>query len=246
LQAKLSGLSGMAFDRAFADAMIDDHQKDIADYQEQASANNGPASAVAAKELPTLQKHLLMAQDIRKSESGAAAGQSATAAEGFLQQEGEDLWRGSKFMGVNIYGPNNQKVGDINEVLVDRNGKITHVVVGVGGFLGIGEKNVAIPFDKVNFSQTPMPTQTAGVQPARTNAAPANTGIAPATNAGLGTPANSTAADTTGSIASSNATAPGAAGTGAMQPRSMAYPDHGSVDYTADQLKSAPTFSYAK
>ena len=31
-----------------------------------------------------------------------------------------------------------------------------------------------------------------------------------------------------------------------MQPRSMAYPDHGTVDYTADQVKAAPTFSFAK
>ena len=249
LHSKLSGLSGLDFDRAFVAAMIDDHAKDIADYQAEAAANDGPASTLAGKQLPTLQKHLRMAEDIQKSESGAAAGKQATTSEGFLAQESEGVWRGSKLMGVNIYGPDNRKVGDINDVLVDQSGKITHVVVGVGGFLGIGEKNVAIPFDKVNFAQAPMPSQVpvgGTAQPAQTLGAPANTGMAPASGAGLGTPAtgsnNGLGGDTTGSIGNGGNGGPAAA----MQPRSMAYPDHGTVDYTADQLKSAPTFNYAK
>jgi len=141
-------------------------------------------------------------------------------------------------------------VGDINDVLVDQNGKITHIVVGVGGFLGIGEKNVAIPFDKVNFSQTPMPSQTqsgGAAQPAQTTAAPANAGIAPATNVGLGTPpAASDAGGMAGGTTAANGTGVNGDAAAAMQPRSMAYPDHGTVDYTAGQLKSAPTFNYAK
>jgi putative membrane protein len=253
LQSKLNGLSGLDFDRAFVAAMIDDHQKDIADFQEEAQDNNGPASTLAGKQLPVLQKHLKMAEDIKNSESGAAAGKQATASEGFLAQESEGLWRGSKFMGVNIYGPDNKKVGDVNDVLVDQTGKITHIVVGVGGFLGIGEKNVAIPFDKMNFAQTPMASQTQTGGAAQQNSAPANAGIAPATNAGLGTPpAASDAGGMAGGTTATNGTAANGTGanggmaTAAMQPRSMAYPDHGTIDYTADQLKSAPTFNYAK
>ena len=50
-----------------------------------------------------------------------------------------------------MYGPNNERIGDINEVLVDRNGKVDAIVIGAGGFLGIGEKDVALPFSQVKF-----------------------------------------------------------------------------------------------
>src|ERR671917_737630 len=61
------------------------------------------------------------------------------------------LMRGSQLMGIDVYGADNQKIGDIDEVLVDRQGKIHGLVVGVGGFLGIGQKDVAIPFDQVQW-----------------------------------------------------------------------------------------------
>lgn len=247
MKSKLSGLSGAEFDRAFADAMVDDHQKDIAEYQEQSTDKTGPVGAIAGKQLPTLKKHLQMAQDIQKSSGTATSSQptNGTAQGAYLEQEGSDLWRGSKLIGVNIYGPDNRKVGDINDVLVDKSGKIGYIVVGVGGFLGIGEKNVAIPFDRVSFSQERMTmAQTgAGVAPAP--------GLAPANTAtGLAAPVN-----TAGGMAAPAATAT-VAGTAANAPAAMtpdvapavstAYPDHGSIQETADQLKSAPTFHYAK
>ena len=65
--AKLQGLSGAAFDKEFAAAMVTDHQKDIAKYQAQADGN-GPAALVAlAKDtLPKLKKHLATAQSLAK------------------------------------------------------------------------------------------------------------------------------------------------------------------------------------
>lgn len=48
-----------------------------------------------------------------------------------------------------VYDRNNTKIGDIKDVLVDRSGKINALIVGVGGFLGAGEKDVAVPFDAV-------------------------------------------------------------------------------------------------
>jgi hypothetical protein len=49
----------------------------------------------------------------------------------------------------NIYDPADNKIGEIMDVLVDRDGKITALIVGVGGFLGMGEKDVAVPFNSV-------------------------------------------------------------------------------------------------
>src|SRR5690349_14011312 len=81
------------------------------------------------------------------SSSGGSGASSASASSGqFVTQQQANQWRASKLIGVNVYGSDNQRIGDINEVLVDRQGNADAVVVGVGGFLGIGEKNVALPF----------------------------------------------------------------------------------------------------
>lgn len=47
----------------------------------------------------------------------------------------------------------NETIGDINDVLIAGDGKVAAVIVGVGGFLGMGEKNVALPFDQLMFAK---------------------------------------------------------------------------------------------
>ena len=175
---------------------------------------------------------------------GIAFAEDPMPAKGLLSQAGPDLWRGSKLIGVDIYGPDNKKIGDISDVLMSHDGKAASVIIGVGGFLGIGQKDIAIPFDQVAFADQPMhpmPAQSAALQ---TNDGVTGGGMAPATATGLG----STPADTTG-----NAIAPATTGLGAApaaaQPapmqRSTAYPDHGLISMTAEQLKQAPAFTYA-
>jgi sporulation protein YlmC with PRC-barrel domain len=51
----------------------------------------------------------------------------------------------------NVYDPSDSKIGEIMDVLVDREGKIGVLIVGVGGFVGVGEKDVAVPFNAVQF-----------------------------------------------------------------------------------------------
>ncbi len=48
-----------------------------------------------------------------------------------------------------VYNPQQSKIGSVDDVLVDKAGKITALVVGVGGFLGAGEKDVIVPFTSV-------------------------------------------------------------------------------------------------
>jgi sporulation protein YlmC with PRC-barrel domain len=50
----------------------------------------------------------------------------------------------------NVYDPSDNKIGEIMDVLVDRQGKANALIVGVGGFLGMGEKDVAVPFSAVH------------------------------------------------------------------------------------------------
>ena len=52
--------------------------------------------------------------------------------------------RASKLIGSSIHDAGDQKIGSVTDLIVDRDGKVTEVVVGVGGFLGAGEKNVAV------------------------------------------------------------------------------------------------------
>jgi len=51
----------------------------------------------------------------------------------------------------NVYDPSDNKIGEIMDVLVDKDGKVNALIVGVGGFLGLGEKDVAVPFKAVEF-----------------------------------------------------------------------------------------------
>jgi sporulation protein YlmC with PRC-barrel domain len=52
----------------------------------------------------------------------------------------------------NVYDPQDGKIGEVMDVLVDREGKATALIIGVGGFLGAGEKDVAVPFNAVQVT----------------------------------------------------------------------------------------------
>src|SRR5262245_44169417 len=69
-------------------------------------------------------------------------------------------WRASKLIGVDVYNAGNEKIGDISEVLIDTTGKVTGVIVGVGGFLGIGQHDVLVTLDQLKFVNEPMRTTT--------------------------------------------------------------------------------------
>lgn len=62
-------------------------------------------------------------------------------------------WRASKLIGAAVYNQANERIGDINELLLDHSGKVAHVVLGVGGFLGMGERQVAVPFNDLKLTQ---------------------------------------------------------------------------------------------
>jgi sporulation protein YlmC with PRC-barrel domain len=130
-------------------------------------------------------------------------------------------WRASKVVGLSVYNDNNESLGSINDLLTDKNGNIKAVVLGVGGFLGVGEHLVAIPFDKIKFVSESV----------------AYTGAAGAPNAAGSRPASPT---TTG--AATTNTAPAAATTSKPNPW---YPDHAVYNATKEQLKAMPEFKYS-
>ena len=127
-------------------------------------------------------------------------------------------WRTSKLVGLSVYNDNNESLGSINDLLADKNGDIKAVVLGVGGFLGVGEHLLVVPFDKVKFTEEPV----------------AYTGTAGAPNAAVARPSTSTT--TTGAAT----TAPAAAAK-----KNPWYPDHAVFSATKDQLKAMPEFKYS-
>jgi sporulation protein YlmC with PRC-barrel domain len=71
-----------------------------------------------------------------------------------------DQWRASKLIGLDVYNDQNEKLGDIDELLVDKTGKVDGVVIGVGGFLGVGTREIKVTMDKLQFVNEPVKTQT--------------------------------------------------------------------------------------
>lgn len=65
-------------------------------------------------------------------------------------------WQASKLIRLNVYNVQNEKIGDIKELLIDKSGKIDAVAIGVGGFLGMGEHDVAVKFDRLKWVNEPV------------------------------------------------------------------------------------------
>jgi sporulation protein YlmC with PRC-barrel domain len=53
----------------------------------------------------------------------------------------------------NVYDPSEAKIGEIADVLLDKDGKVGAFIISVGGFLGVGEKDVAVPFSSVHAAE---------------------------------------------------------------------------------------------
>src|SRR5437879_8681215 len=91
-------------------------------------------------------------------------------------------WRASKLVGLNVYNDSNESLGSINDLLTEKGGNIKAVVIGVGGFLGVGEHLVAVPLDKVKFVDEPVVYTGASAGPNAPPTRPATTTGAANTN----------------------------------------------------------------
>jgi len=78
----------------------------------------------------------------------------AKAPDGVIRLQDENTFLTSDLTGATVYSPQDEAIGDVNDVIVSRDGKVDGLVVGVGGFLGIGEKEVAIKISKIKMMET--------------------------------------------------------------------------------------------
>jgi sporulation protein YlmC with PRC-barrel domain len=83
---------------------------------------------------------------------------SAPAAQSTAPKAHGEMWRSSKLIGLSIYNDQNEKLGDISEILLDKSGKADFVVIGVGGFLGIGQHDIMVEMSKLKFVDEPVRT----------------------------------------------------------------------------------------
>lgn len=170
-------------------------------------------------------------------QTGASSTMQSTQGPRFFTVMDVDQWRASKFPGVDIYGIDHVKIGDVDDIILDRQGNVEAVVIGVGGFLGIGEKQVALPFDQVEWMVGDrMPSaaaapRTDGSAPAVTAARPAT---APATTAAPRTTAPSGTANTDVTASTVRAGA------------HMDYPSYGLLRMTKQDLQNAPSYRYGE
>jgi sporulation protein YlmC with PRC-barrel domain len=128
------------------------------------------AAAAAA-----LMSSAALAQTVQPNAGAASTTITATtttvSTTNWLTQETAGQWRTSKMIGLNVYNSVSDKIGAVSELIVDRSGKIEAVVVGAGGFLGLGEHDVAVPYDQISWSYQPVVSSGIGTAPTTTGAA---------------------------------------------------------------------------
>jgi sporulation protein YlmC with PRC-barrel domain len=132
-------------------------------------------------------------------------------------------WRASKMAGLKIYNEANENIGSINDLLMDKSGAIKIAVIGVGGFLGMGEHLVAVPYEKLKFVNEAVAYSGAGAAPGA-----AGTMTKSTTTTGAATGTEKTATTTTASSGS------------------KWYPDHAVFNASKDELKNMPEFKYSE
>jgi len=92
-----------------------------------------------------------VAPDAAAQAPAAEKGDAMAQDKSFLQQQGQNQALASNWMGKTVFDANGDGLGDVNDLLLDKDGSVGGVIIGVGGFLGIGEKSVAVPFDAIEM-----------------------------------------------------------------------------------------------
>ncbi|MGK9054252.1 PRC-barrel domain-containing protein [Neorhizobium petrolearium] len=181
---------------------------------------------------------------------GQSTGARSMTGNPFVTVPESGAWRVSDLQGKAVYGSEGESIGEINDVLVSQNGSVNAVVIGVGGFLGIGEKDVAVNMSALQLGP--------GDSQAEANAAARQSGVSNETTASTNgasttaTPpaAGNTTATTTNTMSPAGTAAPNATGTrdqmanntNGVQIGEDGLPDRIILNVSREQLQDAPAF----
>ena len=89
---------------------------------------------------------------ITPDKSAENAGSTQGTAQ-FLSEQKTDDMLASTIIGKSAYNSRDENIGEVNDLVTDRSGKIVAALIGVGGFLGIGEKDVAVRFEDLKLAR---------------------------------------------------------------------------------------------
>jgi putative membrane protein len=176
---KLKGLSGNQFDKTYVQMQVKAHEKAVSLFEAYAAGGeNDDLKDWAEDTLPTLKEHLEEANDLKskvdqvveakdtKSSDDKVMGDDdarpvaendtkATPVQKsnikYVTRQAPTDWTAEALIGRTVENANGDNLGEINNVIINEKGDVVAVVIGVGGFLGIGEKNVGVSFDDLDF-----------------------------------------------------------------------------------------------
>ncbi|MCW0000499.1 PRC-barrel domain-containing protein [Pararhizobium sp. YC-54] len=111
-----------------------------------------PATQPQAMETPAAGEQ---PADAMKKPVDQAAQAAPAAGSGYLTEQAEGQISASTYIGETVYNAADESIGEINDVIFTMDGSVEAAVIGVGGFLGIGEKNVAVPLDTIAVAEVP-------------------------------------------------------------------------------------------
>jgi putative membrane protein len=173
---KLKDLSGNQFDKTYVQTQVKAHEQAVSLFEAYAAAGENDALKDWAEDtLPKLKEHLKEANDLnvkvdqvvevndKKKSGDRPAGDNAAANEDaaakpvqksnikYITRQAPSDWTAEALIGRTVENANGDNLGEINNVIINEKGDVVAVVIGVGGFLGIGEKNVGVPFDELQF-----------------------------------------------------------------------------------------------
>src|SRR5581483_3243754 len=116
-------------------------------------ANPPAASDQSAAPLPNAEPTAPATAETPAATNPAKPPAAVAAAPGsFIGQQAAEEQLASNWIGQSIYNSADENLGDVNDLVIGKDGKVDAIVIGVGGFLGIGEKNVAVPFGAITVS----------------------------------------------------------------------------------------------
>ncbi|QCO16029.1 PRC-barrel domain containing protein [Azospirillum brasilense] len=95
------------------------------------------------------------------NKSGSTPGSAATGSAAGLT--GGQMASAENMMGKNVYGSDNEKVGEVEDVILDSNGQARQLVISSGGFLGIGEKQIAVDIGNATWDAQQERVQLSGM-----------------------------------------------------------------------------------
>lgn len=174
----------------------------------------------------------------------------ATTEGAFITVPGQGAWKVSDLKGKSVYTSAGESIGSISDVLVSQDGSVNAVILGVGGFLGINEKDVAVDFSALQLGQNEGQQAAAAPVSGETTASTNNTSSPSAktnTQGGAGMGAqqqNTAAARPTDKAKSGDQTAANSAGQSAGDAKKGedGLPQRIVLNVTREQLEQAPAF----